>query len=83
MKKFVIILSIKKESFDYDIILTYLRHNIHVDRLSILPQGFLIIIAFDDISARKKLFRDIIQLDIDDIMFHEICYEQFIPRRLR
>lgn len=83
MKKYFVILIINKESFDYDIILTYLRNNVNVDRLSLLPEGILIIMCFDDDSDRRKILSDIIQLDIEDIQIHEILYEEFLPRSFR
>jgi hypothetical protein len=82
MKRYLIILTIDKESFDYDMLLTFFRYNNHVDRLCILPQGFFIIIRFDDNFSSKKLLSGIIKLDIEDITLHKILYEQFIPKYL-
>jgi len=80
MKKYFIILTISKESFDYDIILSYLRNSPNVDKLSILLDGFMIIIHFDEDSERRKLLSDIVKSDVEDMQVHEIYYEEFLPR---
>jgi hypothetical protein len=82
MKKHFIILTISKESYDYDILVSYLRHNSNVERVSILPQGLLIKIFYEDDDARRRLLGEIIKLDVENMTSHEILYEEFLPKKI-
>jgi hypothetical protein len=75
MKRSIIILSISQDSFDYDLLLNYLRINCLVTKLYIIPQGFLIETEMCLIE-RKKFIGTIIQSDVTDIRIHDILFEE-------
>jgi hypothetical protein len=82
MKKHFIILTIAKDSYDYDILVSFLRNNSNVELVSILPNGLLIKIFYEKDDDRRKLLRDIIKLDVENMISHEILYEEFLPGRV-
>jgi hypothetical protein len=82
MKKHFIVITISEESYDYNLLVSYLSNNSNVERISILPCGLLIRIAYERDEDRKKLFRDIIKLDVENVISHEILYEEFLPNKI-
>jgi hypothetical protein len=80
IKKSFIILTILRESYDYDILLNYLRNNAKVNILCILPQGFLVGIIHDNDAERRGMIGSILRLDVKNIEIYNVLYEEFLPR---
>ena len=78
---FFIIITISTESLGYDILLNYLHAYSGMRKLYIIPNGLLVELSFEDYIDRREWISSIIKLDVDEITFHEILYEEFIPRK--
>jgi|GEM_PF-2766140 len=76
--KFFILIFIKEDSNDYDILLSYLSNNLNVKKLSVIARGLLIEAIFKEKEDRKKWFSNIVQLDVDEIIYYEILYKEFL-----
>jgi hypothetical protein len=80
-KKFFMIISISNQSYDYDLLLNYIQTTPGVSKLCIIQQGFFIEITFEEDDDRRRWLGSIIKLDVDEITFHEVLYEEFLPQR--
>jgi len=75
------IITINADSFDYDILRSYLNNDFSISKLYIVPQGFFIEVSFEEDIDRRSWIKKLVLLDIDEISFHEILYEEFIPKK--
>ncbi len=80
MKKHFIIITISDDSYDYDVLVSYLRTNRNVERVSVILEGLLVKIFYENDDDRRKLLGDMMKLDIENMILHEILYEEFIPK---
>ena len=80
MKSSVILIKMERESYDYDLVLNYLKENYLVKELLVTTEGLYVRICYLDASERKNLLKLLIYLDVKDIMFHEILYEEFLSK---
>jgi len=75
------IITINADSFDYDILRSYLNNDFRISKLYIVPQGFFIEVSFEEDIDRRGWIKKLVLLDIDEISFHEILYEEFKSRK--
>lgn len=81
VKKFFMIITISNDSLDYNILLNHLYNDSGITKLCIIPQGLFIEAVFEDYVNRKDWISNIIKLDVDEIIFHEVLYEEYLPRK--
>ena len=75
IQKSIIIFYISQESFDYDLLLNYLRVNPLITKLNIIPQGLLAETIMPP-KDRKNLIQTIIQSDVNNIYVYDILHEE-------
>jgi hypothetical protein len=80
MKSSFIILSIDRQSYDYESLLTYLCSINEIVRLAIIENGFFLEYHYDAEEERKMLIKNILLMDVTDIQIYETLYKEFIPR---
>lgn len=79
MRKNILLIKISEESYDYDILVSYLLSNSSIESLSIISEGLLVRIRYETSDELKKILGNIIKLDVDDMKSCEIMYEEFLP----
>jgi len=76
-RKFVII-TIRRESFDYDPLLNYLKDDVIVYSLYIISQGFFIELVYDREEEYDKLMKLVKNLEVKDVIVHPVLDKTFL-----
>ena len=80
-RKYFMIIRIDAASYHHPMLSDYILISSCVRKLYVIPEGFFIETIFDDDADRKRWLSNIIKSDVDEIMFHEVLYEEFISRK--
>ncbi|MGV8172164.1 MAG: hypothetical protein ACP5OA_05740 [Candidatus Woesearchaeota archaeon] len=79
MENFFMIMTIRDDSIDYDMVLNYVINNPLVQRVSIISKGMLIQVMCEDEVTRKKFISNILNSGVENIELFDILYEEFKP----
>jgi hypothetical protein len=81
-RKFVII-TMSRESFDYDLLLNYLKDNLIVYSLNIISSGFFIELVYDKEQECYDLMKLVRSLEVKDVVVHPVMDKTFLSDILR
>jgi len=73
------VIRVRDDSIDYDMLLNYLINNPLVHRVSIISKGILIQVWCETDIMRKKFIGNILRSGADDAEIFDILYEEFKP----
>ena len=76
-RKFVII-TISRESFDYDPLLNYLKDSAIVYSLYIISRGFFIELVYDNEQEYDGLMQLVRSLEVKDVIVHPVLDKTFL-----
>jgi len=79
-KKIFVVISINRGLFDYNTLLEYLKKNILVSSLYIIPQGFFVEILYGQKKEYGAFISYVKNFGVSDIQQHPVLHESFLSR---
>jgi len=80
VKKAFVIITIDNEDFDYYTLKEYLKHNIFVNSLYVIPHGFFIELVYEKNKEYNSIIDYARNLHVKDIESHSVLYESFLSK---